>query len=108
MGVARTDRAEFWRKHVEALITSDLGIREYCRKHGLREGPLYNWRRRFAAKAKAAPKALQLVPVQVVKSRGRSVEASFQLTFPEIGSVAISGDYGAVVRLLQVLRWEAI
>ena len=109
MGVAKPEREKFWRKHVDALIVSDVGVTAYCRKHGLSTASLYTWRRRLAGKNKTeGPQAVQLVPVEVVKVRNRGVEASFSLAFPELGSASISGDYGAVVRVLQILRWEAV
>jgi hypothetical protein len=36
---------QFWRGHLSRQPASGLTTREYCRKHALREGSFYAWRR---------------------------------------------------------------
>lgn len=42
----RRSRAE-WQQAVEAWRESGLGVREFCRQRGLKEGRFYLWRKKF-------------------------------------------------------------
>jgi len=48
MGRRKPEIEKQWREHVEACAQSKLGVREYCRAHGLRENSFYGWRRELA------------------------------------------------------------
>ena len=50
----------------------------------------------------------QLVPVEIVDTRSRRVETFFRVVLPALGTVEIHGDFSAVARLIQLVRWEAL
>jgi hypothetical protein len=51
---------------------------------------------------------MQLIPVEVVDTPRRSAEAAFRLVLPALGVVEIRGDFGAVAKVIQLVRWEAV
>lgn len=106
MSREHSDRAQFWTKHVAALGSSGLSQRDYSRKHGLHEGSLSKWRKRLGDKKLKRPP--QLVPVEIVDASPKVPGASFRLAFPRHGAVEISGDAGAVTKVIQMLRWEGV
>lgn len=106
---AKSRGTEFWKAHVAAAAESDLSPMAYCKKHGLTSSLFYRWRCRLKTGApKPGVKTRQLVPVEIVdSSRRRGVETSLRMELPGLGSVEIRGDFGAVARLIQLVRWES-
>lgn len=106
---ARSKGAAFWKKHMESVAGSGLSTSEYCKKHGLKTPAFYRWRHRLKADTlKARPRTGQLVPVEIVDTRRGSLETSFRVVLPAHGAVEIRGDFGAVTKVLQLMRWESV
>jgi hypothetical protein len=47
-GKAETERARFWRGHIEAWKVSGLSIAGYCRRQRLAESGFYSWKRKLS------------------------------------------------------------
>jgi len=60
----RSERVEFWQRHVEGWRASGLSGRAYCEREGVSLGRFYKWRRRLGRESRA------LVPVELVASPG--------------------------------------
>ena len=62
-------REEFWRKTLAAWEKSGQSVRAFCAGRGLSEPSFYAWRRTLRERnphPKAAPRALNFVPLRVV------------------------------------------
>ena len=106
---ARSKGAAFWKKQLEAAAASGLSPNAYCKKHGLSPAVFYKWRRQLEMRGKRPDdKAAQLIPVEVVETPRRGAEAAFRLVLPALGAVEIRGDFGAVAKVVQLVRWEAV
>jgi hypothetical protein len=106
---AKSKGSDFWKKQIELVAISGLGPTVYCRKHGLEPSVFYRWRRQLAADSKKAKrKSARLIPVEVIDARPKSLGASFRLELPRLGVVEISGDAGAVTKVIQMLHWEVV
>lgn len=68
--MTRTDRAQFWSKHLARQRCSGLPQRAYCAKHGLAVSSFGYWRRKLRAPADAdvigAEAAPHLIPVEFI------------------------------------------
>jgi hypothetical protein len=64
--MAKRRGAEFWRRHLEAWLQSDLTQEAYCASHGLSTKTFYRWRGKEKEAVAAAKAALTLVPVSVI------------------------------------------
>ncbi len=42
-------KEKFWQGHISACRKSSVGIREYCRRHGISKDTFYYWRKRIGA-----------------------------------------------------------
>ena len=61
------NKAALWRRFVREQARGDLTVREFCRRHELREPSFYGWRRQLMQR----PGAATFMPVHV---QGRSTK----------------------------------
>lgn len=62
----KSERAAFWRRHLDSQSASGLSIRAYCREHGLTESSFYQWRKRLSRdNALCEPAHPMFVPVRI-------------------------------------------
>lgn len=95
----------FWQAHVQALDTSGLSRREYCRRHHLSYHALTYWvRKQRQSGGSAAPLALIEVPVCSSPLLRRS-DPAFRLHLGQDRLLEIEPDFDEVSlgRLLRVL-----
>ena len=67
----------YWLEVLRQWQASDLGIREFCRRHRHHESQFWFWKRRLAHKLDAAPANLKpaFLPVTVVETAAPSAPA---------------------------------
>jgi transposase len=75
---SHAEREQAWRRHFAGQRAGGLTIRDYCRRHGLKEPSFYSWRRiigerdrQAAATAPHPPAAPAFLPVAVVDAPAR-------------------------------------
>ncbi len=99
------ERAQFWR---EAITTSGLSVREFCRQRGLPERRFHTWRKNLGLSpvarptptTPAAPPLPRFVPVRLV------ADTTAEMTLPNGLTVRLPGsaDPSHVARLVAALR----
>ena len=67
----RSEPKAFWEEHVRKCQGSGLAIKEYCRRHDLREGAFFYWKRKLGV---SALKAHGLVELKLPLSSPTPVE----------------------------------
>jgi hypothetical protein len=65
MAKENAERANQWRKHIEALNSSRLSRRAYCEKNGLKVSTLDYWRQRLGDVKEKAKKDRGWISVQI-------------------------------------------
>ena len=97
-----SDRAEYWRKRVEAWGRSGLSQAEYCRRQGLQPVRFSWWKRRLSAGAQAVGRGRRrhggqaAIPAHFIEVRMPDAAG------PEVYEIRLAGDR------LQVCRWIQI
>jgi transposase-like protein len=80
-----TEREQFWRRHIDRQPASQLSIRAYCRRHGLKEHSFHTWRRTIAERdrqGKPVPQPLgapAFLPVAVVDGPARLHDSPIEI-----------------------------
>ena len=85
-----SQRAAFWREHVETWKRSGLSARQYCERHGLNRGTLGYWGSRLRAAEAAEATASHFLPVHVAAVPER----------PSVGDAGIALELAHGVRVL--------
>lgn len=62
----RSDRAEYWQRHIDAWRASGKSGRAYCIEAGVSLSRFYKWRRRLGR----APTETALIPVELAAESG--------------------------------------
>jgi len=80
-----TEREQFWRRHINQQSASQLSIRAYCRRHGLKEHSFHSWRRTIAKRdhhGKPVPEPLgtpAFLPIAVVDGPARFHDSPIEI-----------------------------
>jgi transposase-like protein len=80
-----TEREQFWRRHINQQSASQLSIRAYCGRHGLKEHSFHAWRRTIAKRdrhTKPLPEPVgtpAFLPVTVVDGPPRLLESPIEI-----------------------------
>ncbi len=106
MAGCKRDRKKesFWRRMVRGQRASGLGVRAWCRKHGLQEYSFYAWRRGLALRDAEAGKP-EFVPVRVADSAPTNGEGWLEIRLAGERCVRIQGrvDQQTLTDVLTVL-----
>lgn len=84
----RTEQSKerFWQGHISGWKKSSVGIREYCRRHGISKDTFYYWRKRIGANSdNGLPRRTQASP--------RSIFAPVTIERAEVLSSGPSSDH---------------
>ena len=89
MGRAKVDveKERYWRKAIREAARSGLSIREFCRRHELKESQFHWWQRRLRASgpsgAKDKPTGERAASFALVSEEAGAVEAGLELVLAD-------------------------
>lgn len=81
------EKERYWRKTIREAARSGLSIREFCRRHDLKESQFHWWQRRLRASgrasAKSKPTEESSASFALVSEEGGAVEAGLELVLAD-------------------------